>query len=260
MSRSTKASKAINKIKKQAKGAWDKSREKEAVVKGAKLPGGIIGGVAKFLDFKIDETEENAVPYITLTFLILEPDEHNGKKERKTYYFQDSPDFDKTIDDGMEDFSSALQLLGIETRGLSEEDWDKALKQAKKDDTFIEFNTRQGKISEGDNAGQLWYTFDLQRHLPDYTISEDSETTYTESDDNDDNDDDDDDDDKKTDDAPWVPQVDEEYYYRKKKGKKLKKCTVKSVDTEDETVGIILKNGTEIADVSWDNLEGESDE
>lgn len=249
MAKSTKASKAINKIKKQAKGAWDKSREKEAVVKGAKLPGGIIGGVAKLLDFKIDETEEKSVPYITLTFLILEPDEHNGKKERKTYYFQDTPDFDKSIDDVMDDFSSALQLLGIETRGLSEEDWDKALKKAKKDDTFIEFNTRQGKISEGDNAGHLWYTFDLQRHLPDYEMSEDTETTYSESTEDSDPSDDDKD-------APWVPEVDDEYYYRKKKGKKQKKCTVKSVDAENDIVSIVLKDGTEIADVSWDNLEG----
>ena len=107
MAKSTKASKAINKIKKQSKGAWDKSREKEAQVKGAKLPGGIIGGVAKLLDHKIDETDEKAVPYVTLTFLVLEPDEHNGKKERKTYYFQDTPEFDKTMDDVMDDFSSA---------------------------------------------------------------------------------------------------------------------------------------------------------
>lgn len=251
MAKSTKASKALGKIGKTSAASWTKSRDKEAQIKGARLPGGIIGGVSKLIDHKIDETEEHGVPYVVLTFLILEPEEHNGKKERKSYFFQDSPEFDKTQDDVLDEFSSALQIMGIETKGTDISDWDKLLKKAIKDETFVEFGTRQGKIKDGENAGQQWNTFDLHQHLPDYKMDEESETEYTE---------------KETTDSDgegegWIPKVGEEYFYQKKEGKKKKKCKVVVVDIEKETVGIILaKNNKEVADVSWDHLKGENDD
>ena len=156
MAKSTATSRIFGKAKKAATRQWKNSRGKEATVAGgSQLPGGIVGGVAKLANKDWRETEDKKVPYLLLQFVVVEPEEHEGVKQSLSYFFQDTKY--KKIQDTTDRLSSDVQLMGVDTDGMTLDELDAAIDELIADETFIEFKTREGETDDK----KRWFKFDI---------------------------------------------------------------------------------------------------
>lgn len=158
MAKQTSVSRTMAKMKKRAKGAWDRSRKKAARAKGAQLPDGIVRGVAQFTDYKLAE-DKKGNPYVILQGTVKEPEDCDGLTAQRAHFIRETER--KTVEDKLDDLSSDLQLLGgyVERDGeshlLSEDpeaidldDIPEVLENLKRDRPFFLFNT--WKPADGD--------------------------------------------------------------------------------------------------------------
>ena len=132
--------KIIDKAKKQSKGAWKKSRTKEPVV-GGELPGGIVGGIARFADYRLSENDEGKIS-LGLTGIVIKPEEFAGIRATKMHFLSES-DFN-TIDEAYDGLYSDMQLLGVDTSDEAHDDLETILADCealKKERRPYKFNT-----------------------------------------------------------------------------------------------------------------------
>lgn len=247
-------SRVMNKIKKTAGTAWRSSREKAAQVKGQRLPGGIVGGIARFADYAYGETDDKKVPYLRLTFVVDEPSEYGGVKQSLSYFFQDSKF--KSLQEVLDRLSSDLQLMGHDVSNASEDDWEAMLADSKANETPIEFNTRSGKTDDGRD----WMSFDIQGVAEDYTPPEPAPQADPGDPANEPAADggQGDGDGTATDAGEWQPEDGDVYLYRNGPKAKKEEHTVTSVYPDKQTVDLKRdRDGREFKAVSWDKLEGE---
>jgi hypothetical protein len=186
----TKASGAFDAIKKRAKGSFKKSQKKEAKVKGAMLPPGIVRGVAQLIGFSDGKTkDERKTPYITLTLLAHEPSNAKGTKFSLSYFFEDRKDrktqeITKTVDDVVDQLVSDLKLIAGED-AVNDLDMDnelqesiEALVEAK---PFCYFNTWKPEKRPTDTRDPRTLAF-IQGHAEDYEGEVDEEVEDEEED------------------------------------------------------------------------------
>lgn len=128
----------MNRLKKRAKGGWAASRKKEAKRKGERLPDGIINGVAKLAAYKA-ELDKKGNPYFMIQGVVVEPEDCTGRKATTFHFIRENKN--KTVDDKLDELSSDLQLLGIDTEGLDIPDIPKALEEKVAENPFYNFNT-----------------------------------------------------------------------------------------------------------------------
>lgn len=138
MAANTKFSKAIQKMKKIGKGAWSRSRQKEAKARGARLPGGLINAVAKLSSYNIGEYD-NGTPFVSITGIVVEPEEHAGVRAVTKHRLEENDR--QTIDEAFDKLSSDIQLLGGKTDEMSEDDIPKELTRLCKASPYYKFNT-----------------------------------------------------------------------------------------------------------------------
>lgn len=244
------------KIKRVAGKAWQSSRDKAPTVKGARLPGGITGGVARFIDYRYGETEKEKAPFLSLTFVVDKPDDWAGVKHHQRFTFA-ATKF-KTVEQVCDDLSSDLQLMGIDSSAIDFDDLDSTLDplldEAKAEERAVRYNTRSGKTGDGND----WHKFDLQGladgYVPDEASPEQepapeasgeseppaAEGTETASGDD------------------YVPEPGDVFYYRPNAKAKKEEHTVESADAAARTVTIKRnRDGKLIENVPFDKLEGE---
>lgn len=240
------ASRIMSKVKKAVAPKWKAARGKAPQIKGGQLPGGIVGGIAQFSDYTLGETDKDKTPYLSLQFVVREPDQYSGVKQRLRYYFADTQY--KSLAEVVDRLASDLQLMGCELESSDVDDWIPLLDSLKAEETAIRFNTRSGKT----DVGKEWFTFDIQGLAEGYTppepeahveangqpVAEDAG------------------DDQPGDEDDWAPSVEEIYGYKPNPKSGLveveivavysdkQRCDVKR--TDDETK--VYKN------VAWDRL------
>jgi hypothetical protein len=264
-------SSVINKIKKNVSREWKASRKKEARAYTGQLPGGIKDGVCQVVEFEIDETDNEKVPYIQLKFLVLEPNEHKGYLQTKRWYFKETEY--KTMQQITDDFSNDLQLVGVETANLNPSDWEDALKQLCKDKPIVGFKTRSGNMNGND-----WFKFDLQGVMSDYEppedeeedededeeneVEEDEEDEVEESDETEEEEsDEDEEEEEEEEEEEYIPESEDLVMYKPPRKKKAVQCEVQSVNKKKKTV--VLQNietEDEYEGVAFDKVEPVVDE
>lgn len=138
-------------MKRTSKGAYKKSKDKAPVLKGQQLPGGIIGGIARFSAYKLG-MDKNGNPYLHLTGTVISPEEHNGARAQVSHFLSKSRT--KTVQDKYDDMFSSLQLLGIETAEMEEtqclEQVVDSLGALAEDKPAFRFNTWRPKDADAD--------------------------------------------------------------------------------------------------------------
>jgi hypothetical protein len=247
-----------DKMKKQSKGAHKKVRHEEPVVGGG-LPGGITGGVGRFMDYKFSEKEGK----ITVSFsaTCVTPEEHEGVRFQVMHFLSESEY--NSIEEAYQKFYGDLQLLGIDTKDDDHEDLAQIfadLEVLKTEKRFFKFNTWKKDASsrtrvfiqglpDNEELAQLEKqhgTGDASDPEPadaDDGGSEPSEDSAEEADEGD-----------------WAGPEDGEVWGYKPNSKSAEvECTVKdgSVDAETQTCVLIRNdNGKEYQKVKWDKLIG----
>lgn len=276
-------SRIVGKIKKRSKGAWKKSRSKQASARGQQLPGGIVRGVAQFSSYNIDEND-NKVPFISLTGIVKEPEEYRGARATVTHRFEETER--ESIEDKMDKFSSDLQLLGCDTEGTTEDDWDGLLAELVKDKPHFYFNTREWEFTGRDGSTVKGTTVFIQGLAEDWDDDDevpnddepeddedgednepddepeddDDDSADDDGDDSEDDSDEDGDDDGNDDDEgddDWVPEKGDIYLHQVNSRAKAREVEVQSVNKSEETVNVKrVDDGKVFKDVPWDKLQG----
>lgn len=269
-------SRVLSKIKKKSKGAWKKSRSKEAQARGQQIPGGIIRGVAQFSKYNISETEDSKkTPYITLSAVVKEPEEYAGCPLSITHRFEETER--ASIEDKMDKFSSDLQLLGVDTEEITEDDWEDALKGLKQEGPHFYFNTRSWSFKNKDGETVDGVSIFIQGLAEDWDEDEDvtieeeaEEESDEEAEPEDDEEGDEDDADQEPEeeegdeeeaeeeeDEDWEPAKGEVYLYKASPKGKPKECEVVSVNKSKKTVTLKRsEDDKKFLNIAWDKLEG----
>lgn len=141
--------KFMQKLKGRSKGAWSQVRNTEAKARGRMLPGGIQNGIANLSSFKLGETTSGD-PFVTITGIVTEPPECEGMRATSMFFLNENQY--ATFKDNYEVFCSGLQLLGIETSKIAEDDILKALEERCKEAPAYYFNTQAQRNGQGVNV------------------------------------------------------------------------------------------------------------
>jgi len=245
-------SRIIGKIKKRSKGAWKKSRGKAASARGQQLPGGIVRGVAQFSSFNIDEND-NKVPFISLTGIVKEPEEYRGARATVTHRFEETEN--DSIESKMDKFSSDLQLLGSDTEGTTEDDWDGLLAELVKDKPHFYFNTRAWSFTGRDGSTIEGTTVFIQGLAEDWDGDDDEVPNDDEDPDEDgaDNDPDDEEPEDDEDGDDYEPAKDDRVSVDDGENDEWD-GTVKTVNKRNKTATVLADEDDETYSVDWDSM------
>lgn len=154
MAKQVSKSQVLAKVKRRAKGAWDRSRQRAAKAKGAQLPDGIVRGVAQFTDYKMSE-DKKGNPYVILQGVVKDPEDCDGMNCSVAHFIRETKT--KTVEDKLDNLSSDLQLLtgdgpvneeGLTVAESDVDDWPDILDHLKEARPFFLFNT--WKPADGD--------------------------------------------------------------------------------------------------------------
>lgn len=134
----------INKLQKRATAGWGAAKAKAAKPKGQRLPGTIVGGIAKLTlggpsTCKLDKKGN---PYFRFGGGVISPPECFGIQA--TVFHSITANKNKTIDDKLDGLSSDLQLIGLDLDQIDIGDVSDALAElVAAGETYILFNTWQ---------------------------------------------------------------------------------------------------------------------
>lgn len=255
------------KMKAQSKGAHKKVRHEEPVV-GGQLPGGITGGVGRFVDYKFGDKDGKIS--VSFSGVVVTPEEHAGARFTVMHFLSESEY--NSIEEAYQKFYGDLQLLGIDTRDDDHEDLAQIfadLEDLKTERRFFKFNSwnsgKQGArtrifiqgLPDDEELAEL-----ESRHGGGHASApEDSDEPETDADGGDDDDGGDDAEVAGDDDAPWSGPEDGEIWGYKPNSKSAAiDCEVVegSVNQEAQTCSLRrTDNGKEYKNVAWDKLIGE---
>jgi hypothetical protein len=261
-------------MKKQSKGSFKDARHKDPVV-GGSLPGGIVGGVAKFTDyvFKIQEGTNKVT--VNLIGTVVRPVEFAGLRASKMHFLSESEY--NTIEEAYADFYGDLQLLGIDTRDDDHEDLAAIfadLDELKEEERLFKFNTSrsnkanartrvwlQGLPDEEELAeieAEMGSDVQVDDEADDDESDEIEEPETGDDDAGDDSPPEDPADDEEQEEEEWIPAVKEIYSYRPNPKTKPQNCVVTKVLKSKMTVDLKrVKDGQTYTAVPWAKLEGE---
>lgn len=255
-------------MKKQSKGSFKEARHKDPVV-GGSLPGGIVGGVAKFTDyvFKIQDGTNKVT--VNLIGTVVRPPEFAGLRAAKMHFLSESEY--NTIEEAYADFYSDLQLLGVDTRDDDHEDLAAIfgdLDNLKEEERLFKFNT--SRSNKPNSRTRVWL-----QGLPDEEELKEIEAEMNSDVQIDDEASDEPEEEEETDDAgddappedpaeeeqeeeEWIPAVKETYSYRPNPKTKPQNCVVTKVLKSKMTVDLKrVKDGQTYTAIPWAKLEGE---
>lgn len=250
------------KMKAQSKGAHKKVRHEDPVV-GGQLPGGITGGVGRFLDYKFGEKDGKIS--VSFSGAVVSPEEHAGHRFTVMHFLSESEY--NSIDEAYQKFYGDLQLLGIDTKDDDHEDLAQIfedLEVLKTERRFFKFNTwnsgKQGArtrifiqgIPDDEELAELESNYGGG----DASAPESSDEPEPESDDAGDGDEGDVDD---ADSGEWGgPEPGEVWGYKPNSKSAAIDCEVTAVDAAKQTCTLARQdNGKEYKNVAWDKLIGE---
>lgn len=245
----------VNKLKKRAGGGWSASRKKAAKRKGERLPDGIVGGIAKLTSHKGD-LDKKGNPYFVIGGLVISPPECYGIKCNVMHFIRETKT--KTVDDKLDELSSDLQLIGVETKDLDLGAIPDALEGlVEAGETYFTFNT--WKPDNGDTMAFVQGLADEDEVAEAYELAGEDEVAVEDDEEPETDEEGDDEEppeeDETEEDDDWKPEVDEVYAYKPSRGK-LANMAVKSVQVRAKTVTLVRESDSkEFTKVSWDKLE-----
>jgi hypothetical protein len=129
----------INKAKTNSKGAYKQARHTEPVVRG-QLPGGLIGVIAAFQDYKLGE--KDGKQSLSITGIVKRPEEHAGARATRMYFLSESEY--NTVEDAYAELYGDLQLMGVDTTDADHEDMAQLildLEELKEEGRLYKLNT-----------------------------------------------------------------------------------------------------------------------
>lgn len=252
-----KRQKLLNKLKKKSKGAYTNARKAAAQAKGARLPAGIMGGTAKFSEWKMAENKKGNV-YFVLTGIVQTPEKYKGKKAQVMHTMSETQT--KSIEDKYEQLVSDIKLLAPErTEDIENgdiEDLVSIIAETCEAEPIFEFNTWapddrpndpfvfiQG-LAEVDDEGEEEEEEEYERdeeELP-YEEEEGSEEEEEDSEE------------EEASEEDWVPGVGETYRYQPKGAKAPLRVEIMEVDEEAETCSVKTPKGRTYKDVGFGSL------
>lgn len=165
----------VGQLKKTLSGAWQEASKVEPKAKGAQLPPGLIGSVARLIKFRLGR-DKNGKLYFMFTAVAIEPTNVQGRQFTKLYSLappKDDPKAKykaKTVREKLDDLSNDIQLLGTSTEGrTTDDDLVALIAETEAAKPFFEFNTWSPKAEVGEDPKLFVFP---QRHLPDYVMPE----------------------------------------------------------------------------------------
>lgn len=255
-------SELMSKLKKNAAGAWDKSKETAPKAKGSRIPGGLTQAVARLSSYSFKENKKGQ-PYFMINFVVVAPSELSGVRGNVMHTIAETKT--KTVEDKLNSLSSDIQLLGGDTSGTSVDDLPKILAGLCEEKPHFYFNTWTPPATKEYPDPQTMIF--IQKRADDYTPSDsDLEDPTTASDDSGDDSGDGNGDDGSAEDGsstagdekPWEPSVGEVYYYKPNAKATKKEHEVTMVNKGKKTVSLkSIDKGVVFKDVAWDKLEGD---
>lgn len=144
MATAAEKSKFLTKVKQKTKGAWKKKADSAPKARGSTLPEGVVMGTAQVSSYRIGEYDDGT-PYVSITGIIKEPAEYAGQRVPLRYVIKETDN--KTVEQVVEELTSDLQFLGVETAGTSEDDIPKLLDKLVKDKPHFYFNTKRWNMN-----------------------------------------------------------------------------------------------------------------
>ena len=238
-----KTSQILAKMKKNNKGAFQKSKTKPPEPKKAGLPGGLVGAIGKVSSLKIGETDDRKVPYFRIGFTVVSPPELSGKLAGISYYIEES-EF-KTLQQVNDDLCNDVGLMGADPSECS--DIDKipdAVETLIKDEAHFTFDTKDWNMN-----GRSGVKIHVQGpcDAEGGEISGDDDTSGDDTSGDDDNASDDGngstddtsaDDAGDADDANWMPEVGDIFSYKPNPKAKSEEVEVKKIDAKKRTCSV----------------------
>lgn len=256
------------KFQKMTKGAFNKSKTKTPVAKGAKLPGGIVGGVATIEKF-YQKCDDN-IPSCHLSAVVLLPEEYKGVKFNKSYFFNDMKDGNgkviKTSSERVDDFTNDLLLLGAEIEDITEAEIKNALTSLQENETCFEFNTvawemnkKQGvsiyiqKVTEKPDDEEIEYEEDEEETQedddePEAEEEEEPEDSEEDEERDEEEESEEDEEESEDDEEEYIPAKGDKCNYTFPGAKKPVQCEIVRVNTRASTVNLKAVKGDKKAD------------
>lgn len=252
-------SKWLSKVKKTTKGGWKKARNTQAKARGAKLPPGIIRGVAQLIGIRTDENDRGT-PTVSFRCVVKEPSEHGGIQFYVNHRFEESAY--RTLEENLERFASDLQLLGQETEGTTEDDWDDLLGNLEEEKPHFYFNS-----FEWESNGRTGVSATIQGVAEDFEESEEGDEEVEEDDppfDEDEPEEDEPEEEEEDEPEEDEPEEDEDpekgdvWLYRATPRGKAKECEIVTVNKKTQTVSLKrVEDGKTFSKVPWSKLQAE---
>lgn len=289
--------KMLQTLKARSKGAFKTSKKKEVVVKGSRLPDGLVGAVAVFSSWKLDK-DKKGDPYFALTGIGQEPENIVGARVTKMHYMKSSPKV--TIAEKWDKLCNDIKLIGGEDcldECESEDDIPAVLDRLVKEKAAYTFNTwLPPKDKQNPNPSLVIM---LQGNLPDYEApepeeeieeEEEEETEEAETEEEEEEEEkpkkkpvkksakkpepepeeeeeeteeeteeeEEEETEEEAEEGDWKPEKKEIYQYKATPKAKPEECQVIKVDEESETVSLKrMKDSKVFRDVAWAELIAE---
>lgn len=119
----------------------------------ARLPAGIENGIAKLTSLKIEKSKKDGKPYFTAVGIVTAPASHDGAPIKGLRTSIIEPVFDtptrgrKTVDEHMEWILNEIRKLGLETEGMSKDEFEEAIVALVEDGPLFRFRTWKGAVA-----------------------------------------------------------------------------------------------------------------
>lgn len=152
-------------VLKKLNSAVVKTRDNETRMGGGNLPGGINGGIAKFMGGKIDFYKEGAnkgKPYMSLVGVVTHPSDYRGMQTRNRVdlFAKGEGEKAKTEEDMVDIALNELRKLGISTKGINAEDIPDLIDAKAKEDVHFRFHTSQSAATKQYPNPRVWENWD----------------------------------------------------------------------------------------------------
>ena len=181
----------------------------------------------------------------------------------------------RSLEENLERFSSDLQLLGADTEGTTEDDWDEILEGLEEEKPHFYFNSfeweangRTGVSATIQGLAEDWDESEEgdEEVEDDEEEEEDEEPPFDEDEEGDeeeadeDSDEEEEDEDSDEEDEVSDPEKEDVWLYKASPRGKPKECEVTSVNKRAKTVSLKrLDDGKTFSKVSWDKLIASED-
>jgi len=261
---SASKAKLLNKLKRTAKGAWNKARETEGKARGSQLPGGIVKGVAKLTSWKLDE-DKNHNPYFVISGTVKEPEEFEGLRASVMHFISESQY--ATVEEKLEKLASDIQLLGGETDGADLDELPTILGDLVEAGPHFFYNTSEFKRNDGSVSVSVFiqgladeWEDDEEEEPEEETEEEEEEEEEVEEDEEEESSEDEEEEEEEEEepeeDEDWEPEKAEIYLYKATPRGKPQECKVTAVQKRAKTVNLQrLSDKKAFKGIDWDKLQ-----